>query len=407
MTLATDPLLAPLPADRPRVERVARIPAGFLGMLALIVSIEAYLGARPLEFNTSVSLSWVYSARAIPREAPGRDVLFFGDSLIKFGLIPQVFEKHSGLSAHNFAGARAVAPTTYFLFRRALESGSRPAAVIVDFKPVLLGCNVEYALRDEQAVLSWREANELAATNRSAIGGGVLFSPAFRQDSLWIRIVLGRALASYRARFEVRAWLRAIVTGEPDPNVETNRALVRNWNVNGGAHVQPENPAFDGVARAHDVFTTGAQMTLLAPVNAAFVEKFFALAAKRGIRVYWLLPPSSPQFQARREQTGAEATFLAAVRKVHKRFPNVTVLDARHSGFDHTLFCDLAHLSGRGARALSRSTAEAIQDNMNDPLRSARRWIDLPLRRADDEVVEDLDQSRAMVRSEGAAEDHS
>lgn len=30
MTLATDPLLAPLPADRPRVERVARIPAGFV-----------------------------------------------------------------------------------------------------------------------------------------------------------------------------------------------------------------------------------------------------------------------------------------------------------------------------------------------------------------------------------------
>src|SRR5512140_2175913 len=30
MTLATDPLLAALPADRPRVERAARIPAGFV-----------------------------------------------------------------------------------------------------------------------------------------------------------------------------------------------------------------------------------------------------------------------------------------------------------------------------------------------------------------------------------------
>ena len=29
MSLALDPLLAPLPASRPAVERVARIPAGF------------------------------------------------------------------------------------------------------------------------------------------------------------------------------------------------------------------------------------------------------------------------------------------------------------------------------------------------------------------------------------------
>src|SRR5262249_46347702 len=114
------------------------LPWGLLGMLGLVVAIESFVARDLLDFSDPVSLSWRLAARWAAHAAPGRPVRSAGDSLIKPGLIPRVIPARSGLAATNLAIARGPAPATFFLIRRAFDSGARPAALVVDFKPNVL-----------------------------------------------------------------------------------------------------------------------------------------------------------------------------------------------------------------------------------------------------------------------------
>jgi hypothetical protein len=119
--------------------------------------------------------------------------------------------------------------------------------------------------------------------------------------------------------------------------------------------------------------------------------------------VYWLLPPVTPQLQARRERAGAEAGFLQFVRAMQASAAHVTVLDARHSGYDHRLFVDATHLDGQGAQALSRDVADVLRRalELDRPGGTGRPagWVDLPAYRtgAIALALEDLEQSRRAV----------
>src|SRR4051812_1473887 len=72
--------------DRPRVALV--IPWGLLGMLALVVSIERSAIRGNLAFSNPVGDSWSHTARLLKKGARNREVLCFGDSLVKHGLNP-------------------------------------------------------------------------------------------------------------------------------------------------------------------------------------------------------------------------------------------------------------------------------------------------------------------------------
>jgi hypothetical protein len=359
-----------------------------IGALALVLGVEAYDAAHPLDFSDPVSLNWRLSAEAARRDAPGASVLCIGDSLVKHGVIPKVFEARTGRKACNLGIARGPAPATYVLLRRALEAGARPSAIVVDFKPSVLIGSPRYNLRYWQEIATPRECLEMLGRDGSG--------------SLLTALVIGRLLPSYRARLEIRGSIVAALRGEPNPMRLINRMCKRNWTVNDGANVAAKNPAFTGQVTAEQHQTLFSHVSYCHRVNRAFVRRLCALTAERGIPVYWLLPPLSPELQARREQTGAEKGYVEFVRSFQEKYPHVVVVDGRHAHYRHDVFVDATHLDGQGAEALTIALAEVV---MRGPPRGepSARWVNLADYRKPPALwqLEDAEQSRKIVRADG------
>ena len=132
------------------------------------------------------------------------------------------------------------------------------------------------------------------------------------------------------------------------------------------------------------------------PANAKYVHRLLDLAASRGIRVYWLLPPVEPPLRRLCEAGGQESAHLEFVRRATAGRSNVVVIDARSSADALPVFRDGVHLVRRGAAALSEALAGPLGD------RGAAGWVRLPaLRDAEGAgAVEDLDGSRLAVSGE-------
>ena len=143
-------------------------PGGLLGSIGLIIALEC-VGIVPetLRIRGSsdrVNVSWRAAGRAAAGPEAGAEILCFGDSLIKLGILPRVLESRLGWSAHNLAVLGGQAPTSYFLLRRVLEQGHRPRALIINFSPLLLAMdprvNLEWWSRlpdgCERLELLWR-----------------------------------------------------------------------------------------------------------------------------------------------------------------------------------------------------------------------------------------------------------
>ena len=141
---------------------------------------------------------------------------------------------------------------------------------------------------------------------------------------------------------------------------------------------------------------------------APYVGRIFALAASRGIRAYWLLPPESPRSQASRKRKGVVESYTRFARAMQARHPEVTILDARRSGYDRSVFFDPVHLDVRGAVALSASVADRLDGSREGPP-AGPRWVALsrPDTMPPGPLPEDLEPSkralRLAVESSGAA----
>ena len=113
-------------------ERSRAFPLGVLGALALVLATERVVARYNLEFSEVTALNWSFANRASKSLATKADVLCFGTSLVKFGVLPRSIESATGRSAYNLAACNAHMPTSYFLLKRALDAGARPSAVLVD-----------------------------------------------------------------------------------------------------------------------------------------------------------------------------------------------------------------------------------------------------------------------------------
>lgn len=376
------PTAGPTPSPGPVRRRAA--PWGLIGMLGLVAAIESSVARDVLDFSDPVSLSWRLAAAAARDEAPGRSILCAGDSLVKHGIIPKVIAARSGRDALNLAVARGPAPATYFLVRRALEAGARPAALLVDFKPSVLIGGPSFNLRYWQGFLTPREGLELARSARSG--------------TLFFEMAVGRLLPSFRTRHEIRGNLRAALRGETDPLRAINRTCLRNWTLNDGANVAAKNPAFDGTVGPDDSRKLLTHVFHCHRVNFEYIDRLLAMADGRDIPVYWILPPLAPRLQARRDESGADAGYVRFVRSLQARYPGLTVIDGRHAGYDHTLFVDATHLDGQGAYALSLDVGDVLRRDL-DGVRERTRWVDLPAYRASpvEVAIEDVEQSRRAL----------
>lgn len=377
--------------------RAGGLPVGFIGMVGLIVALECGVATRMPEFCADPAVfQWRATHEAVyGTEVKQCDVLCFGDSLVKLGIYPRILEASLGCRAFNLAMPAAPAPGSYFLLRRALDRGARPRALVVDSHTMLLQFSPRQSVEYWPELLTARELVELALTARD--------------PRLFSVTAVAKVLPSVNNRHGIRAaWLESL-RGQPDARSGLYRVLTRNLKVNRGAYVPAlRNPQLIGAAvGAH---ARDAAAAAEAPpwashwANRLYLERFFDLAATRSIPVFWLLPPTDPEWQAISDRVGRDARFTAFVREVQSHYANVIVLDARRAGYGHELFADLTHLDQRGARELSESVAASI----GAYLASARaqpkaRWValDRTQERRLHVPLEDLEQSTAIVRAAG------
>jgi hypothetical protein len=370
------------------------MPWGAAGMLGLIVLIEFWVAQNWLDFSDPVSLSWRFSAQAAVTRAPGCDVIVLGDSLVKHGLVPSVIERVTGRRGVNLSAARGPALLSYFLFRRALDSGARPSAVILDAKPAVLLGGPEYDARYWQEALSLRESFEL-----TQMTGRMPFV---------VSTLVGRLLPSLRSRLELRSNLLAALQGQTDPLQAINRVLWRNWTVNAGANVAAVHPSYQGEVAPDVESRLHTSLFHVDPTNAEAIERLLKLAAQQTIPVFWLMSPLSPNLQALRDRSGADLCYERFVRAIQARHPRVMfVIDARRAGYPPALFVDATHLNGSGAVALSRSIATAIELELpRPPSTNIPSWLALescsPRLVGPDVPLEDLEQSRRLLHLDSA-----
>src|SRR4051812_10632731 len=110
---------APLPPA------AGRCPRGLLGMLLLVSAVEVHFATQSLRDTSDQALSWKETAHHAVSEAKGPEILCFGDSLVKFGVLPKVVSSSTARTAYNLALLNGPPSASYFLLRRSLAAGAR------------------------------------------------------------------------------------------------------------------------------------------------------------------------------------------------------------------------------------------------------------------------------------------
>jgi hypothetical protein len=339
----------------------------------------------------TVVLDWSATAKALDREAPRRDLLCFGSSLVKFGILPRTIEECTGLRGYNLALLNGPPPASYFLLRRALARGARPSLVIVDFDHNRLeqdprSGTFNYPWAD---LLTTTEAFDLAR--------------ATRDPALFGRVVAGSCLPSVRRRHEVRfalmyklnAWY-TYALDDVTAGFGSKQAFQRNRRVNLGAVVN-RSVSNAQAQPVPNVVNDRSATWRFHPINAHYVKRFLALCGAHKIAVLWLVPPVNPAQQVLDDREGALARCLRASRQLIEDYPFVTIVDGRHAGFPAPVYIDHVHLDRQGSVALSRALASLVPDAFRP---AANRWLELPRFQPpiQAELVEDLHQSELALR---------
>jgi hypothetical protein len=363
-----------------------RLPWGLVAGLIAIAGVEHFVTLHERVLNPSCLTIAKRVGRAAQTEARKCEILCFGDSLTKFGALPRVLEQRLGRTSYNLAIVGGQPPGTYYMLRRALRSGARPAAIVVDFKANCISLTPRFNSRVWTEVLTLAECLDLAVTERDASYFGFLALP--------------KLFPSLKARMEIRALVLTALSGEPTPSPNETAPYLRNINVNKGAvvindSVQAPWPPQGIIDR--DFFPAQWDIHY---TNAYYMRRFLKLAAAKRIPVFWLLPPIRMQLQAGRDQGGFDDRYLRAISKLFVRSPNVFLVDARHSGYPDRAFFDVAHLDRSGALALSAGLASAIGTVLDGGKTPPSRIFQLPPFRdyALDPLPEDVDTSRVALR---------
>ena len=311
-------------------------PWGLAGMLGLIVLVEAFLTAGAGRFVT-LSQAQHQFARGACREAAGSAVLCFGDSQIKEGLAPRVIESASGSRTYNLAIAGGLPPGAFLLLRHALDAGARPSAVVLGFHPDNLKIHPGCDLFNLSELMRVRDGLEFAWTERD--------------PTIFARLAANWLLPSYHYRLRIRAEARSLLGGTPTFEARMLAGFRRNWDRNRGAMILPINGASTTAGRFWDEPDL-TRKWWCQPANAVYLRKFFDLAGRRGIPVYWLMSPMHPRIATEQARIGLDDDFTRFLERRQRRDSNLVVLDGRHSGFAAPLFVDTSHLDRRGGDGL-------------------------------------------------------
>ena len=333
-----------------------------MGMLALVLSAEAWLGQHTSRFTAISPLQWTEAKHRV-KLARGSAIVAMGDSLVSNGVIPNVIESHlgPGRSVYNLALGGGPFSMTYFLLRRLVESGSAPEAVVVDGQSLTSDAR-DLVMPRPWYVLTYRELADLSWT--------------FRDSAFFAENVTKKLLPSLQHRATIRAMMFARVTGKEFTDPIHLWLHLWGWNQNKGTHLLAD--------RERAQFTNPSQydQSLLNhfrgewkcnPWEAEYVERFLKLAAAKHVRVYWLMMPDDPVINAQREQDGWWSAHARFLHDLQSRHSNLIVIDGHRAGYPPEAMSDVLHLSRTGAIAFSDSLGVILaraDTNVS--------WIELP-----------------------------
>jgi hypothetical protein len=363
-----------------------RLPWGFLGMLGLVMAIEWTLANHDLDFTAVWHWDWrvIGKAATKPDKVRRKELLFFGDSMVKFGLMPSIVQQGTGKTAYNFALHTGQTSSSYFMLRRTLRAGARPSAIVLDLTPHMLmeGPSANKSLWAE--LLSPEECFDLART--------------MDDEDFFTRTMLEKALPTYKERHDIRANLMAALRGTSTSKRFEIPSYWRNWKLNDGAQLMGYSgaPQIDPAFWVRQLYSKWAPH----PVNLAYLDRFLALAAEHQIPVYWLLTPIHPDVQYGTDANRFDLEYSIFVKVTQARFPGTIVVDSRHSGFTADMFLDGAHVNRRGALKLSAAVADVLRQPADDLASSRWVFIDLARIRDFDGPIEDVNQSIVAVRAD-------
>ena len=369
-----------------------RCPWGLAGMVALVVLVEATVGARSMSLYDVDEWAFRWTGRAITRQAKRAEILCFGDSLVKLSVIPSVVGERTGKRVFNLALSGSQATTSYFVLKRALDAGARPEAVVVDFNPPLLRLGPRHILTRWGAMLDPFETAQLAWW----AGDSDLFG----------QVTASHLLPSLRGKSTIRANIMDALANRPVVNPSWNGMALRNWKKNDGAQLMVGS---DGVRNV-----TIADMIKLREgyypewkchrANLEGIDHFLGLAARSNIRVFWLIPALLPAFHDEIGRSGIDAQQEAFIRSWQAKYPNLVVLDARSKVVEFESFWDPQHLSIEGASAFSRALGDILRRSIGGAT-DQPRWVALPeIRRGPlPPGIEDMNASRVALEDEAAA----
>src|SRR5262245_61644860 len=207
-------------------------PLGLLGMLVLATAVERQVGKNDLSFNSD-SCTWSYSREKARSQGPRSGILRFGSSMIKFGVLPSVVEARTGRPTYNLAVYNGRIASSYFLLKRALEAGARPAAVVVDCLDWPWLANQPAAARDDFEANRWNWPHILTVAECVEVGRSA------ESVALAGELVVARLVPTVRLRFGIRRWVKAGLDGNGNEPFQHGVIALRNWNANKGAKVMP------------------------------------------------------------------------------------------------------------------------------------------------------------------------
>jgi hypothetical protein len=362
------------------------VPLGLLGTLALVAMVECGVASLDAALMPHWLWDWRQTGRRVGSAAPGCEVLCFGDSLCKFGVQPRVLEAEFGIRAYNLGVPCGVAPSSYYLLRRAVEAGARPKFVVFNMNIPMLGF-AGLLKRPFEEFLTLPECFDLARQRR--------------EPDLFAELMLARGLSSVRQRHEIRAAITRALGGAAVSLQAVVDVHLRNWWRNRGAQVMqltkkqqlPDGEPDDGPSPPR--WSCPRQ-------NDSYVQRFFGLAEKLNATVFLVIPPLSTPGVARIARKDPYNDYAEYVRGLQLRHPNLVVLDACESQYPASAFFDDIHLNRAGATALSREVARWIGRNgaqRTSLSETQPRWIPLARYRQPGPAaeLEDMEQSLIAV----------
>jgi hypothetical protein len=258
--------------------------------------------------------------------------------------------------------------------------------VIVDFKPSILAMTPRQFIDRWPGLLTVRDALDVAWTTRDA--------------SFFAATMLARHIPSIKNYYQIRQEIKAAFQGGYTHNRGTLLAMIRNSRRNRGAQPHIKNLGFHGQVNLNDEVLFSHNWSYL-PVHATYMRRFFDLAAKHNIRVFWLLPPVAPASEARQVELGLDAAYTRLVRETQQQYPNIVVIDGRRADYDATTFVDPTHLNRDGAITLSLHVGAIVAAHLKHDVKQFC-WVDLPpyVEQAIDIPIEDFEQSLLAIKNQ-------